>query len=442
MVGKIGENIVVRRWAHLEAKNQFGLVHAYVHMGGKLAVLVEADAPNAAARDEPGLHDVRGQRRDADRRDEPARRPPRRDREGASSTSSARSSRRSSRRSRTPSKEKQKPEAMWGKIIDGKVSKWLDEVTLLGQDYVVTDPGKTVESVRKESRQEGRRRGEAPLVPPLRARRGHREEDGRPRGGSREDDRRRTADAEPRRARALCAISVDLDEIPNYFAIHGLEPSRAASTAVYDVAIDRLESFADAARVPLTLFAVGSDLARARRRRSASRPRTGTGTRSATTRSTTATTSCASGAPDPRAGRARGARHRARATGERPVGFRAPGYTITDEVFGVLPELGVALRLVGLPVPRVLGREGGGDRRDRAPRAQEPVDRRHARRAPRADAPVLRGHAVLDARRPGSSSSRSRSRAARACRSSARPSPWPARRARACSRGCASASRS
>jgi elongation factor Ts len=46
-------------------------------------------------------------------------------------------------------KEKQKPEAIWGKIIDGKVSKWLDEVTLLGQDSV-TDPGKTVETVRKE----------------------------------------------------------------------------------------------------------------------------------------------------------------------------------------------------------------------------------------------------------------------------------------------------
>src|SRR5580700_10590638 len=53
IVGKIGENIVVRRWAHLETKNQFGLVHAYVHMGGKLAVLLEADAPNAAARANP-----------------------------------------------------------------------------------------------------------------------------------------------------------------------------------------------------------------------------------------------------------------------------------------------------------------------------------------------------------------------------------------------------
>ena len=41
----------------------------------------------------------------------------------------------------------------------------------------------------------------------------------------------------------LCAVSVDLDEIPNYFAIHGLEAEpAAASTAVYDVALDRLEA--------------------------------------------------------------------------------------------------------------------------------------------------------------------------------------------------------
>ncbi len=46
-------------------------------------------------------------------------------------------------------KEKQKPEAIWGKIIDGKINKWLDEVTLLGQEPSVTDPGKTVETVRE-----------------------------------------------------------------------------------------------------------------------------------------------------------------------------------------------------------------------------------------------------------------------------------------------------
>src|SRR5690606_28389413 len=34
MVGRIGENIVVRRWDVLEAKSDAALVHSYVHMGG------------------------------------------------------------------------------------------------------------------------------------------------------------------------------------------------------------------------------------------------------------------------------------------------------------------------------------------------------------------------------------------------------------------------
>ena len=50
----------------------------------------------------------------------------------------------------------------------------------------------------------------------------------------------------------LCAISVDLDEIPNYFQIHGLEAPEGASTAVYDVAMDRLSAFARDAQLPLT----------------------------------------------------------------------------------------------------------------------------------------------------------------------------------------------
>src|SRR4051812_5522153 len=47
MVGKTGENTVIRRWGMLEATGAHGIVHAYVHMGGKLAVLVDAEAPHA-----------------------------------------------------------------------------------------------------------------------------------------------------------------------------------------------------------------------------------------------------------------------------------------------------------------------------------------------------------------------------------------------------------
>ncbi len=149
MVGKIGENIVVRRWAHLETKNQFGLVHAYVHMGGKLAVLIEADAPNAAARANPDFTtfvdnaamQVAAMSPIAVRREEIGKGDLDKQREILTAQFKE-------EQDALP-KEKQKPEAIWTKIIDGKVSKWLDEVTLLGQDSV-TDPGKTVEAVRKE----------------------------------------------------------------------------------------------------------------------------------------------------------------------------------------------------------------------------------------------------------------------------------------------------
>src|ERR1017187_4765305 len=61
----------------------------------------------------------------------------------------------------------------------------------------------------------------------------------------------------------LCAVSVDLDEIPNYFAIHGLpEPTGRERTLVYDVAIDRLTRLAQDLSIPLTLFAIGADLTR------------------------------------------------------------------------------------------------------------------------------------------------------------------------------------
>ena len=69
--------------------------------------------------------------------------------------------------------------------------------------------------------------------------------------------------ARKRGARYLFSLSVDLDEIPNYFKIHGLDvPEGAAASAVYDLAIDRLGDLATSLRVPLTLFTIGSDLSR------------------------------------------------------------------------------------------------------------------------------------------------------------------------------------
>lgn len=138
----------------------------------------------------------------------------------------------------------------------------------------------------------------------------------------------------------LCAVSVDLDEIPNYYAIHGRTHAElAGATAVYDVAVPRLGALARSLDIPLTLFAVGRDLSRSAaadelRRAVEAGHSVGNHTQSHLYDLT-------------RRGRAEIAREIdegttaiERATGVRPRGFRAPGYTITDEVFSMLPGLG------------------------------------------------------------------------------------------------------
>ena len=149
----------------------------------------------------------------------------------------------------------------------------------------------------------------------------------------------------------LCAVSVDLDEIPNYFAIHGLaEPGGPEASLVYDVAIHRLTQLADERRMPLTLFAIGSDLAR---------PESAAKLRAAREQGFEIANHSLDHRYDfVRLGRSEirrqieaGADAIERAVGERPVGFRAPGYTITDEVFEVLAELGVAYDSSVFPCP-------------------------------------------------------------------------------------------
>jgi peptidoglycan/xylan/chitin deacetylase (PgdA/CDA1 family) len=149
----------------------------------------------------------------------------------------------------------------------------------------------------------------------------------------------------------LCAVSVDLDEIPNYFAIHGLpEPTGPERSLVYDVAVDRLTAFASELGIPLTLFAIGSDLAR---------PEAAAKLRAARERGYEIANHTLDHRYDlVRLGREEirhqveaGADAIERAVGARPVGFRAPGYTISDEVFEVLAEAGVEYDSSVFPCP-------------------------------------------------------------------------------------------
>jgi peptidoglycan/xylan/chitin deacetylase (PgdA/CDA1 family) len=147
----------------------------------------------------------------------------------------------------------------------------------------------------------------------------------------------------------LCAVSVDLDEIHHYFAIHGL-PASPASHAAYDVALPRIGDFAAARGLPLTLFAVGDDLARAKNAEGLRVLSTrGHAVENHTQRHRYDLTRLS---PEEIAREvAEGADAIARVTGRRPEGFRAPGYTVSDALFDALEEEGVAFDSSVFPCP-------------------------------------------------------------------------------------------
>lgn len=153
----------------------------------------------------------------------------------------------------------------------------------------------------------------------------------------------------------LCAISVDLDEIPNYHAIHGRSPAAnggaiEGATAVYDVALPRLVALAGDLGVPMTFFCVGDDLARegaAQSLRAAVAAGHGVGNHTQSHRYDFTRLD----RPDIAREIDDAETSIARACGVRTRGFRAPGYTITDTVFKVLRGLGYAWDSSVFPCP-------------------------------------------------------------------------------------------
>ena len=138
LVAKTGENLVVRRWAGLEAKEPNGFVHAYVHAGGKLAVLIHAEGPKSP--EVTGFVDnvamqVAAMNPLVVSRDQVSKATIDKQNEIFAAQL----------------KEEGKPEAAWPKILDGKLAKWFTEVTLLGQENVWDPPAGTIEKVRAET---------------------------------------------------------------------------------------------------------------------------------------------------------------------------------------------------------------------------------------------------------------------------------------------------
>lgn len=138
LVGRLGENITVRRWKRLRVSS--GRVTSYVHMGGKIAVLVGAqtDSDKTAAGVESFLQDVAMQVAAMNPPFLTAEEIPAAERKAQAEIYAAQLA-----------EEGKIPEARRASVIDGKIAKWAKEVCLLQQPSVI-EPKKTVDELRAD----------------------------------------------------------------------------------------------------------------------------------------------------------------------------------------------------------------------------------------------------------------------------------------------------
>ena len=127
LIGKIGENISVRRFVRMEAK---GKLASYVH-GGKIGVLVDLVGGDEALGKDIAMHIA-------------AAKPKSLDASGIEADLIDAERRVAIEKAR----EAGKPEAMLDKIAEGTVQKFLKEVTLLNQPFVKDDK-QTIEQLLK-----------------------------------------------------------------------------------------------------------------------------------------------------------------------------------------------------------------------------------------------------------------------------------------------------
>ena len=130
LVGRIGENMAIRRFARLQAKGQLA---SYVHGGSKIGVLLDVSGGDAQLAKDLAMHIA-------------ASKPKSLDASGVSADLLDAERRIAIEKAR----EAGKPEAMLEKIAEGTVQKFLKEVTLLGQVFVKAEDGKqTIEQLLK-----------------------------------------------------------------------------------------------------------------------------------------------------------------------------------------------------------------------------------------------------------------------------------------------------
>lgn len=130
LVGKIGENMTLRRFRRVEAKGQ---LHFYIHGGAKIGVLLDMIGGDAQLGKDLSMHIA-------------ASKPKALDASGVDAALVDTERRIAIEKAR----ESGKPENMLEKIAEGTVQKFLKEVTLLNQVFVKAEDGKqTVEQLLK-----------------------------------------------------------------------------------------------------------------------------------------------------------------------------------------------------------------------------------------------------------------------------------------------------
>jgi elongation factor Ts len=140
---KIGEKIAIRRWDRVEvAEGTSGAAHAYVHLGGKIGVVLVVKTDSDATKN----HDDVIKFIDDTAMQIAAMNPQALVREQIGDDLKAKQKEIFEAQLREDPKPK--PEAAWPKIIEGKYNKWFSEVTLLEQESVVV-PGQTIDKLRQ-----------------------------------------------------------------------------------------------------------------------------------------------------------------------------------------------------------------------------------------------------------------------------------------------------
>ena len=130
LVGKIGENMALRRFARMEAS---GKLTSYVHGGSKIGALVDVIGGDDQLGKDLAMHIAASKPKSLDASGVPA---------GLLETER--------RIAVEKAREAGKPEAMLEKIAEGTVQKYLKDVTLLGQVFVKAEDGKqTIEQLLK-----------------------------------------------------------------------------------------------------------------------------------------------------------------------------------------------------------------------------------------------------------------------------------------------------